>query len=97
MSRIDADSIGQRTASALERGLKDVVAVLARELNEVDGGRHAAGKAQPEFLGALHVEVADFFGAAMDVPGVAAVLTTFRSVSRCSIDIPGRRPMRSHD
>ena len=37
MGRIDADSIGQRTASALERGLKDVVAVLARELNEVDG------------------------------------------------------------
>ena len=34
MGRIDADSIGQRTASALERGLKDVVAVLARELNE---------------------------------------------------------------
>ena len=30
MGRIDADSIGQRTASALERGLKDVVAVLAR-------------------------------------------------------------------
>ena len=51
MGRIDADGIGQRTASALERGLKDVVAVLARELNEVDGGRHAAGKAQPEFLG----------------------------------------------
>ena len=66
MGRIDADGIGQRTASALERGLKDVVAVLARELNEVDGSRHAAGKAQPEFLGALHVEVADFFGAAMD-------------------------------
>ena len=61
MGRIDADGIGQRTASALERGLKDVVAVLARELNEVDGGRYAAGKAQPEFLGALHVEVADFF------------------------------------
>ena len=52
MGRIDADSISQRTASALERGLKDVVAVLARELNEVDSGRHAAGKAQPEFLGA---------------------------------------------
>lgn len=68
MGRIDADGIGQRTASALERGLKDVVAVLARELDEVDGGRHAAGKAQPEFLGALHVEVADFFGVAMDVP-----------------------------
>ena len=31
---INWDSIGQRTASALERGLKDVVAVLARELNE---------------------------------------------------------------
>ena len=60
MGRIDADGIGQRTASALERGLKDVVAVFARELDEVDGGRHAAGKAQPEFLGALHVEVADF-------------------------------------
>ena len=60
MGRIDADGIGQRTASALERGLKDVVAVLARELDEVDGGRHAAGKAQPEFLGALHVEVADW-------------------------------------
>ena len=74
MGRIDADGIGQRTASALERGLEDVVAVLARELNEVDGSRHAAGKAQPEFLGALHVEVADFFGVAMDVPvqGAAA-------------------------
>ena len=51
-----------------------MVGVLARELDEVDGGGHAAGKAQPEFLGALHVEVADFFGVAMDVPvqGAAA-------------------------
>ena len=39
MGRVDADGIGQRTASALERGLKDVVAVLSRELNEVDGGK----------------------------------------------------------
>ena len=46
MGRIDADGIGQRTASALERGLKDVVAVLARELNEVDGGRPEMSTAQ---------------------------------------------------
>ena len=48
MGRIDADGIGQRTASALERGLKDVVAVLARELDEVDRGGHIPGEAQPE-------------------------------------------------
>ena len=46
MGRIDSDGIGQRTASALERGLKDVVAVLARELNEVDGGQSK----QPKLL-----------------------------------------------
>ena len=58
----------------MDEAALDLVAVLARELNEVDGSRHAAGKAQPEFFGALHVEVADFFGVAMDVPvqGAAA-------------------------
>ena len=48
--------------------------IFSRKLYKVDSGRHAAGKAQPEFLGALHVKIAHLFGLAVDIPvqGAAA-------------------------
>ena len=49
-------------ACALEAGLEDVVGIFSRKLYKVDRGGHAAGKAQPEFFGTLHVKIAHFFG-----------------------------------
>ncbi len=51
-----------------EAGFEDVVSIFARKLYKVDGGGHTAGKAQPEFLGALHVKIAHLLGGAVDVP-----------------------------
>ena len=68
MCRVDAHGFGQRVARALEAGFQNVVGVLARKLYKVDGGGHAAGKAVPELLGALHVKIAHLFGLAADVP-----------------------------
>ena len=53
-------------ACALEAGLEDVVCIFSRKLYKVDSGRHAAGKAQPEFLSALHVKIAHLLGGAVD-------------------------------
>ena len=74
MGFVDLHGRAQCMACALEAGLEDVVGIFSRKLYKVDRGGHAAGKAQPEFLGALHVKIAHFFGAAMDVPvqGAAA-------------------------
>lgn len=68
MGFVDLHGRAQCMACALEAGLEDVVGIFSRKLYKVDRGGHAAGKAQPEFLSALHVKIAHLFGAAMDIP-----------------------------
>ena len=74
MGFVDLHGRAQCMACALEAGLEDVVGIFSRKLYKVDSGGHTAGKAQPEFLSALHIKIAHLFGAATDVPvqGAAA-------------------------
>ena len=74
MGFVDLHRRAQCVTGSLEAGFEDVVSIFARKLYKVDGGGHAAGKAQPEFLGALHVKIAHLLGGAVDVPvqGAAA-------------------------
>ena len=66
MGFVDLHRRAQRMSGPLEAGFEDVVSIFARKLYKVDGGGHAAGKAQPEFLGALHVKIAHLLGGAVD-------------------------------
>lgn len=68
MGGVDLYCGSQRVPGPLETGFQNVMGVLPRQLDEMDRGGHIPGKAQPEFRGALHIEIADLFGLAVDVP-----------------------------
>ena len=62
MGFVDLHRRAQRMACTLEAGFEDVVGIFTGKLYKMDSGRHAAGKAVPELLGAFHIKIAHLLG-----------------------------------
>ena len=67
-ARVGGDGFAQRTRDGLERGLDDVVHVLARELLDVQGDTRVSRERDEELLGQRRVERPDHLVRDLHIP-----------------------------